>query len=123
MGPVLFLVSEKIRYDTFFDSSLMPAKTQHMKVIQDDNGISLTSTNGAIYTLRMNRGPNLVNPEFNRAMRRAIETIEKEVDHPKSLVLTGNGKFFSNGLDLEFLQRSSDEDVGRMFQSVWRHGC
>ena len=70
-----------------------------MKVLQDEKGISLTANEETgIYTLRMDRGPNVVNPEFVDLLSRAIEKVER-AKHPKTLVLMGNGKFFSNGLD------------------------
>ncbi|VEU37378.1 unnamed protein product [Pseudo-nitzschia multistriata] len=90
-----------------------------MGVLQDEDGISLTSDESTgVYTLRMDRGPNVVNPRFVDLLGKAIGKIEK-APHPKALVVTGTGKFFSNGLDLEYLQRSSESQKGALITSFW----
>ena len=93
--------------------------TNSMGVLQDEDGISLTSDESTgVYTLRMDRGPNVVNPRFVDLLGKAIGKIEK-APHPKALVVTGTGKFFSNGLDLEYLQRSSESQKGALITSFW----
>eukprot|EP00536_Pseudo-nitzschia_multiseries_P006724 jgi/Psemu1/286657/fgenesh1_pg.146_\ len=89
-------------------------------VLYNAKGVSLTANDAtSVYTLRMDRGPNVVNPEFVSLLGGALDAIEK-APHPKTLVVTGTGKFFSNGLDLEFLTKSSDAEQGRMIVSFWR---
>ena len=90
-----------------------------MNVLQDEKGISLTANGSGIYTIQMKCGQNVVNPEFVDMLSNAIEKFEK-VAHPKSLILTGDGKFFSNGLDLNFLQRSNEAEKGRLIERFWK---
>ena len=45
--------------------------------------------------------------EFVSAMSRCLDVVEKR-KHPKSLVLTGTGKFLSSGLDLDFVMGGSE---------------
>ncbi len=47
-----------------------------------------------------------------------MEVVEK-APHPKSLVLTGTGKFLSNGLDLDFVMGSSPEESTRFLETLW----
>ena len=52
--------------------------------------------------LRMNSGENRFNPEFVRAMNAALDEVEGH-GVPSALVTTGEGKFYSNGLDLAWM--------------------
>jgi len=89
---------------------------------KDGNG---DEDDGTIYTIRMNRGPNVVNPEFVDALSTVIDQFET-MDHPKSLIVTGGGgtgsdsKFFSNGLDLSFLTKSNEHEKGKLIESFWK---
>jgi len=105
-------------------------------LVFEKKGISLLASttdddadamDGTIYTMRMNRGPNVVNPEYVDALSDVIDQFET-MDHPKSLILTGGGgrngestsKFFSNGLDLSFLQKSNEYEKGKLIESFWK---
>jgi len=106
-----------------------------MVLVIEKKGISLvaSTTNddadneGIIYTIQMNRGPNVVNPEYVAALSAVIDHFET-MDHPKSLIVTGGGggkgestsKFFSNGLDLAFLQKSTEDEKGTLIESFWK---
>eukprot|EP00977_Amphora_coffeiformis_P023121 scaffold12214_cov159-Amphora_coffeaeformis.AAC.12 len=46
--------------------------------------------------------------------------IVEQATHPKALVVTGRGKFFSNGLDLQFLQQHDETECNAMIESLWR---
>ena len=70
---------------------------------------------GAVYVLRMDEGENRFNPPFVEALHRAIDTVESH-DGPCALVTTGSGKFYSNGLDLDWL--GSGEDTAGFLDSV-----
>ena len=65
---------------------------------------------GAVHVLHMDEGENRFNPPFLRAVHGALDVIEAH-EGPCALVTTGAGKFFSNGLDLEWLE-SGDDTTG-----------
>jgi enoyl-CoA hydratase/carnithine racemase len=62
---------------------------------------------GAVHVLHMNEGENRFNPPFLRAVHDALDVIEAH-EGPCALVTTGAGKFYSNGLDLEWLGSGVD---------------
>jgi Delta3-Delta2-enoyl-CoA isomerase len=62
---------------------------------------------GAVHVLHMDEGENRFNPPFLRAVHAALDVIEAR-EGPCALVTTGAGKFFSNGLDLEWLGSGAD---------------
>jgi enoyl-CoA hydratase/carnithine racemase len=51
---------------------------------------------------RMDRGENRFHPQLLAELEAALDEIEGH-DEPAALVLTGTGKFFSNGLDLDYM--------------------
>lgn len=84
------------------------------------NGISLmrNETTG-VFSLLMDRKENVFNPTMVSLLSKAL-TIVEEASHPKALIVTGRGKFFSNGLDLEFLSSHTEKETAAMIESVWR---
>ncbi|MEV5825456.1 enoyl-CoA hydratase-related protein [Spirillospora sp. NPDC052242] len=71
---------------------------------------------GDVFVLRLDAGENRFGPDFLDAVEGALDTVAKE-DGPRALVTVGTGKFFSNGLDLEWLGAHSDrfeEYLGRV---------
>jgi enoyl-CoA hydratase/carnithine racemase len=70
---------------------------------------------GAVHVLHMDEGENRFNPPFLRAVHGVLDVIEG-YEGPCALVTTGAGKFFSNGLDLEWL--GSGDDTTGFFDSV-----
>ncbi|MWA04354.1 enoyl-CoA hydratase/isomerase family protein [Actinomadura sp. LD22] len=62
---------------------------------------------GDVYVLRFDDGENRFSPDFLSAVEGALDTVEKN-DGPGALVTTGTGKFYSNGLDLEWLGAHGD---------------
>jgi enoyl-CoA hydratase/carnithine racemase len=65
---------------------------------------------GDVHVLHMDEGENRFNPPFLRAVHGELDVIEAH-EGPCALVTTGAGKFFSNGLDLEWLG-SGDDTTG-----------
>ena len=62
----------------------------------------------SIYLLTMDAGENKWNTAFTREFAKAIDQIEKD-DGPGALVTTASdSKFFSNGLDLDWIQSPKD---------------
>jgi enoyl-CoA hydratase/carnithine racemase len=68
--------------------------------------------------LLMGRGENRFNPSFVRDLSDALSHVES-AGHPKALVITSTGKFFSNGLDTTWMMEHMQEKGG-MIESVWR---
>jgi enoyl-CoA hydratase/carnithine racemase len=62
---------------------------------------------GGVHVLRMNEGENRFNPPFLTAVHGALDVVEG-YQGPCALVTTGEGKFFSNGLDLDWLGSGAD---------------
>ena len=57
---------------------------------------------GDVFVLRMNNGENRFTPEFIGAMHAALDEVEAH-PLPSALVTVGEGKFYSNGLDLAWM--------------------
>lgn len=71
---------------------------------------------GDVFVLRFDHGENRFSPDFLDAVNGALDEVEKH-EGPGALVTTGTGKFYSNGLDLEWLGANSDrfeEYLGRV---------
>jgi enoyl-CoA hydratase/carnithine racemase len=65
---------------------------------------------GEVRLIRMNDGENRLNRHFLDAFSSALDAVEA-VEGPCALVTTGAGKFYSNGLDLDWLA-SGEADPG-----------
>ncbi|QKG26632.1 enoyl-CoA hydratase-related protein [Actinomadura verrucosospora] len=63
---------------------------------------------GDVHVLRFDDGENRFSPDFLSAVEGALDTVEKS-EGPGALVTTGTGKFYSNGLDLDWLGAHRDE--------------
>jgi enoyl-CoA hydratase/carnithine racemase len=63
---------------------------------------------GEVRVLRMDDGENRLNQRFVNAFSAALDAIET-IEGPCSLVTTGAGKFYSNGLDLDWLASGEAE--------------
>ncbi|MCW5889017.1 MAG: enoyl-CoA hydratase/isomerase family protein [bacterium] len=78
---------------------------------------------GDVSILRLDGGENRFTPPLMEALERALDAIEGGAG-PAAVVLTGTGKFFSNGLDLEEMMRAGQEGatayVGRVLGIVGR---
>jgi Delta3-Delta2-enoyl-CoA isomerase len=70
---------------------------------------------GAVYVLRMDEGENRFNRTFIDAFHHTLDVIEAQ-EGPCALVTTGSGKFYSNGLDLDWL--GSGVDTAGFIESV-----
>ena len=89
-----------------------------MKTLLDSDGVTLTDSEDGLLTLRLDRGQNVINPPMVSALEHAISCVEA-AEHPKSLVVLGGPKFFSNGLDVTWMMNNSSETPD-MIQSFWR---
>lgn len=60
------------------------------------------SREGDVTILRMNAGENRFHPDNLDSLESALDEVDGS-GGPAAIVLTGSGKFFSNGLDLEWM--------------------
>jgi enoyl-CoA hydratase/carnithine racemase len=67
-----------------------------------------TDQRGAVAILRWDDGENRMNLESMAEWHAALDALE-QVEGPLALVITGTGKFFSNGLDLDRFGVAPDE--------------
>lgn len=78
---------------------------------------------GDVFVLDLGNTENRFNPEWVAAVNASLDEVEK-ADGPAALVTVGTGKFYSNGLDLEWLsahpdqRRDSRNDVHELFARV-----
>jgi enoyl-CoA hydratase/carnithine racemase len=73
--------------------------------------MDITSTReGSVAVLRWNEGENRINLDSLARLNELLDELEK-VEGPLSIVLTGAGKFFCNGLDLVRFADKRDEFV------------
>ena len=61
-----------------------------------------TSRDGDVAIVTLSHEENRFHPDVLDAIDAALDEVER-IDGPLALVLTGSGKFFSNGLDLDYL--------------------
>ncbi|TNY35000.1 enoyl-CoA hydratase-related protein [Thermomonospora catenispora] len=62
---------------------------------------------GEVFVLRFDHGENRFHPDFLDAVLGALDAVER-AEGPRALVTVGTGKFYSNGLDLDWLGANSD---------------
>ncbi|MGI8333891.1 enoyl-CoA hydratase-related protein [Actinomadura scrupuli] len=63
---------------------------------------------GDVFVLRFDDGENRFSPAFLDGVQGALDTVEK-AEGPRALVTVGTGKFYSNGLDLDWLGANGDQ--------------
>jgi enoyl-CoA hydratase/carnithine racemase len=71
-----------------------------------------------VFVLRMDGGENRMNRPWVDSVNAALDVVDAAGD-PRALVTTGAGKFYSNGLDLEWLG-TGVEDLGSFAAEVER---
>ena len=68
---------------------------------------------GNVHVVTMGNDENTFDLEFLAELGEHLDAVESESEGPCAMVLTGEGKFFSNGLNLDFMMTGSDEDRKR----------
>ncbi|WP_163511913.1 enoyl-CoA hydratase-related protein [Fodinicola acaciae] len=71
---------------------------------------------GEVFVLNLGDGENRFHPDWLVAVDEALDEVEK-ADGPKALVTTATGKFYSNGLDLDWIGANFDriaDHLGRV---------
>ena len=63
---------------------------------------------GEVFVLTLNDGENRFRDDSVAAWNAALDEVER-ADGPKALVTTGTGKFYSNGLDLDWAFREAKD--------------
>ncbi|WP_327714774.1 enoyl-CoA hydratase-related protein [Streptomyces sp. NBC_00490] len=61
-----------------------------------------------VFVLDLGDGENRFHPDWLAAVGAALDEVEK-ADGPRALVTTATGKFYSNGLDLDWLLANGDQ--------------
>lgn len=72
---------------------------------------------GEVFVLRVDDGENRFRSDSIAAWNQALDEVEK-AEGPKALVTTGSGKFYSNGLDLEWMQQTAGVDPSVYIRDV-----
>ncbi len=67
---------------------------------------------GDVFTLTMNAGENRWNTAFVRALAEALDEVESSTGPAALVTLSANEKFFSNGLDLDWVAAPEDHPEG-----------
>ena len=80
-------------------------------------GIIDLSREGEVFVLRANDGENRFRDDSVAAWNAALDEVERS-EGPKALVTTGAGKFYSNGLDLDWAFRERKETFPDYIVSV-----
>lgn len=73
---------------------------------------------GTVWIIRMDNGDNRFNRVSVDVLHRHLDEVEGQPP-PLALVTTGAGKFYSNGLDLDWMA-GAGEDAGRLVSDVQR---
>jgi enoyl-CoA hydratase/carnithine racemase len=74
---------------------------------------------GAVFVLAMRNGENRMDRAWLDAVNAALDQVEGD-EGAAALVTIGEGKFFSNGLDLDWLLAPESEDMPRFVADVER---
>ena len=76
------------------------------------------SSHGDVTVIRWNDGENRYNADSVIEWHDTLDELEA-IEGPLALVVVGTGKFFSNGLDLDWMSRNRDE-AGALLHGVHR---
>lgn len=70
---------------------------------------------GEVFVLNLGDGENRFHPDWLGQVHEYLDDVDA-AEGPRALVTTATGKFFSNGLDLEWLGRNTGEFLGYVVQ-------
>jgi Delta3-Delta2-enoyl-CoA isomerase len=73
---------------------------------------------GDVFVLRMRAGENRFSLDWLDGLNRTLDEVE-QTDGPIALVTTGEGKFYSNGMDLDWLA-SAPARAGEYLRMIYR---
>lgn len=83
------------------------------------SGIASAGRAGDVTILRLTAGENRFNPGSLAAIEAVLDEFQAS-DGPGALVITGDGKFFSNGLDLDWMASAAPADAEDMLRRAHR---
>ena len=86
--------------------------------LHEEHGMIELNRTDDVFVLRMDGGENRMNRAWVDSVNEALDVVDAAGD-PRALVTTGAGKFYSNGLDLEWLG-TGVEDLGSFAAEVER---
>ena len=78
-----------------------------------------TKREGPVALVQMRAGENRFNLGFIAELNHALDEVER-AEEPTALVLTGDGKFFSNGLDLAWMSGEGRDRAGEVVTGMLR---
>ena len=77
---------------------------------------------GAIHVVTLNDGPNTIHPDWQARMLEILDAVEADCEGEAGLVLTGTGKFFCSGLNVEIvmgLEGAAQEKFGKSMMQIY----
>ena len=75
---------------------------------------------GAVHVLTMNDGQNLMDSDFFNEFDAMLDHVEAASTTDAALVLTGAGKYFSNGLNLPVVSKLPKDEFARFGATLMR---
>jgi enoyl-CoA hydratase/carnithine racemase len=72
---------------------------------------------GPVFVLQIDAGENRFSPDMVKAFDEALDRVDA-TEGPKALVTVGTGKFYSNGLDLEYMMGEGRDRASEYLASV-----
>ena len=76
-----------------------------------------TERDGDVTIVHLESGENRFHPALLDGLNEALDTVE-QANGPGAVVLVGQGKFFSNGLDLDYMASAGQEEAERVLGRV-----
>ena len=73
---------------------------------------------GSVFVLRLRDGENRFSPDMLAEVSEALDRVAS-TEGPCALVTTGEGKFYSNGMDLDWLATVPDQAAGYL-RAIYR---
>lgn len=73
---------------------------------------------GDVHVVRMQNGENSIDLDFLQALNEQLDAVETDSEGACAMVLTGEGKFFSTGLNLNFLMNASEEQRAQFGERI-----
>ncbi|XP_013412262.1 enoyl-CoA delta isomerase 1, peroxisomal-like [Lingula anatina] len=83
----------------------------------EDFGVVRLNFFNKIAVIRLVNGDNKINGRFVQSLNKALDSVEGN-PNIKALVTTGEGKFYSNGLDVEWFSSVDDRTYIQFFQDL-----